>query len=72
MTPAALKAFSAVGYDRGSCRCGGCPPDLDEHAVVVANTRCEALGFLLEQWPSSKAHDWEIEEIDTTRAGVKK
>lgn len=43
----------------------------ERNVVLVAATRSEALGFLLEAFPSSAAEDWAITEIDTETAGIK-
>ena len=38
--------------------------------IIVANNETEALGIALEQIPTSKKKDWEIEEIDTSFVGA--
>lgn len=65
-----MKVFKANGFFGGDCRCGCCPPELDEHVVVVANTDNEALGLLLEEWPRSRADQWELREVDCKTVGV--
>ncbi len=42
--------------------CGGCGPDYDIRAAVVANTEYEALGLLLTDYPMTYSEDWEITE----------
>lgn len=38
--------------------------------IIVANNETEALGIALEQIPTSKKKDWEIEEIDISSIGA--
>ena len=40
----------------------------DNEYIVIANTEAEALGLALESESGSKKENWEITEIDTTRA----
>jgi hypothetical protein len=42
----------------------------DYYAVVVAETKQAALGWLLQSYPDAYAERWSIEELDTTVAGV--
>lgn len=63
--------FYARGYHMGPCRCGQCPPDLNECEHVRATTEAEALGFLLERYPESQPEWWTLYPLpDEGESGI--
>lgn len=66
-----LLAFTCSMYRPGPCRRGCCGDDsVTRSALVVANTKAEALGLLLEQYADSSADEWKMEPVDLTKPGV--
>lgn len=39
-------------------------------SVVIANTKEEALGLVLEEHKTTQARYWSVEEVDTTKLSV--
>lgn len=69
---AMLLAFTGYMYRPGPCRRGCCGDDgaVTHHVVVVATTKSEALGLLLERYADSSADEWRVEPTDTSKPGV--
>ncbi len=56
------------GISETGC-CGGFD-DRDRVAIVVANTESEALGLVLEEYPTSRSVCWSVDLIDTSHPSV--
>lgn len=55
--------FFCRAYVRGPCRCGQCPPDIDETEYVRAPDSDKAIEFLMVAYPKSKASWWTLYPI---------
>lgn len=66
-----LEIFKASGTRLrvGPC-CDSCGLEFEAYAVVVATTKAEALGLLLDAYPQSFASDWSLEVVDVSKPGV--
>jgi hypothetical protein len=66
-----MMVFNAEAYRERSGRCcGTCGPEFEASEIVIADSKDEAMEFLLADYPESFASDWEIENVETDIKGV--
>jgi hypothetical protein len=62
-----MNVYTGDSYIPAGC---GCCNGESIECVVVADTKAEALGLLLERFTHTDAEHWTVEWIDDTKKGV--